>query len=502
MVGGCFQQFRSKLSCLIPTILQQFKDSSKHIRTISCWCISNILSSIMQDSGCKIESCPLAHYSILLLIDRLEDSSISVINAAYSSIVILIEKSKEIMIKYLIDLLRKISRKLIQPNPCSKSLLYDLIKRILITFNDCYHIYSHAFEEIKKALNADWRFMITSIHYVLSSEYKILNQENEKESFSQCSMFLDFYICLADSKISFIEENCVRIAADTLDELRILRGNRIKSIEEFNPQKLLMCSKLLFLFTIIIQYPQLESIIQSAELLEDLLYLGCHKTFSHSCISVISRLVDLDHFEVKQKIEAVITFLDMQLNISQYINNTLPQEETAYSNAILSCGNAAWTLSSISIKHGRNWSHTHTNSVINKIQSIFSSHLDDKFMLQNVSILLGRLALTRFMKVSEILPVVLSKCLIGLRSISNCRAKQEAFTGILNAIIFNPANSVPNLVLLLDAIKSYSDAPPTLQQLFHELLNAYRRNLREKWDLYIKVVPLELKNALKERLLI
>lgn len=504
MVKGCFEQFKPKLSCLTHYVLEQSSNTNKFIRAISCWCISSILSSIMKDSTCKFESCPLANNSMLLLIEKLEDPSIIVVKAAYTALLEIICQHKEIAIKYLQDLLNSIS-KLIQPFIPIKSILYDLVNRVFLVFNDCYHIYSNAFVEVKKALNLDWRYMITSIHNLLTSDWEI----HDKSNYSSFVYFFDFYTQLTESKVNLIDEFCIKIAGDTLEELKSIREcMRTRGISSDKMPSIinLLSYKLLYLFSVIIQYYYhlLEAILQTTEIMDDLLFFGKHKALSHYCISIISRLVDIDHFEVKQKLDPIIKFLDQQLIIPSVANqdasNFQLKEEVIEISVLLSCGNSAWTLSIISMKYTRFWSYT--ESVLEKLKLIFYSDIIDKFLLQNASFLLGRLALTNYRKISVILPLVLNKFLISLRSTSNSRAKQEAFTGICNAIIFNPAYSVPHLALILDSIVMYSDAPPSLQMLFQELLHSLRRNLREKWESYISVVPTQLRGKLRERFLI
>lgn len=506
MIKGCFEQFKPKLQCLILYVLEQSSSSNKFIRAISCWCLSSILNSILKDNSCKFESCPLANKSMLLLIEKLEDPSVNVVKAAYTAILEIIGQQKEIAIKYLQDLLNTVS-KLIQPTIPVKSIIYDLINRVFIVFNDCYQIYSNAFIEVKKALSIDWRYMITSLHNLLISDW----ESHGKSNYSGYIYFFDFYTQLTESKVNLIDEFCVKIAGDTLEELKCIResmrNQRIGS-DKMPPLINVLSYKLLYLFSVIIQYYYhlLEAILQTTEIMDDLLFFGKQKSLSHYCITIISRLVDIDHFEVKQKIDLIIRFLDLQLVIpiahNENLSNVQINEEAIELSVLLSCGNSAWTLSIISMKYARFGSHI--ESVLEKLKIIFYSDMTDKFLLQNASILLGRLALTsqNYKKISIILPLVLNKFFISLRSTSNSRAKQEAFTGICNAIIFNPTYSVPHLVLILDAIFTYSDAPPSLQIVFQELLQSFKRNLREKWESYLSVVPTLLRGKLKERFLI
>lgn len=157
------------------------------------------------------------------------------------------------------------------------------------------------------------------------------------------------------------------------------------------------------------------------------------------------------------------------------------------------CNNSLWALSILSLKY-KEKIFFFINKIMKKLDNIINKHEIQLCIIQNYSILFGRLALGNSRAMSYFIKSHIKYICIGFHNTADSIEKRQALTGICLSIIYNPAELINNLTMFINTILQYNDAPFYLKNFFKTLTLNIQKYLREKWKNYFKILPTKLQN--------
>jgi len=134
-----------------------------------------------------------------------------------------------------------------------------------------------------------------------------------------------------------------------------------------------------------------------------------------------------------------------------------------------------------------------------KIIKLLKAPKLNKALAQNISICVGRIALVLPEKVANYLDVFIKQFCLALKFVEDSSEKQEAFTGLCKALLYNPNGVMNHFAFFCDAVSQYDNAPFELETLFQNIMFSYKNILKENWGNYIKSFPEKLRNKITFR---
>jgi len=136
---------------------------------------------------------------------------------------------------------------------------------------------------------------------------------------------------------------------------------------------------------------------------------------------------------------------------------------------------------------------------LKKILKLLNVPRLNKALAQNVCICIGRLALINPEVVSQYLSSFIKQFCLTLKSVTDSEEKREAFKGIIQTILINPAGVLNHFAFFCDAVCQYDDANEEMQYIFKNIMYSYKRNLAENWEPVFNTFPDKLKRKLSHR---
>lgn len=431
----------------------------------------------------------------------------------------------------------------------------NMIEYIIIYYNTSEEIFDE--KEEKEMLFKYREFFKSDIYSMNKMNIKLDNDNKVKDKLLILSVMNE----MITVNSQYFNNKFFKYINDVLILLGKIRtsngiNRKNNTLDKIDEQVIIKCFN--FMITILQTYSlKLEHILKRSEFIPDIFFYSNFKCIKPFCLVLLSELILYSHIEIEMNFNFIVNFLIDSLAISidssnsnssssennkndanlkaqatsdyfiddlsskefgnlhrkftkndsktqdkpqvfydKYLesNNTQKFDEDTISN----CNNAIWALSLIAIKY-KTRIEFYITKIMKKIDSLCKLPALELCILQNISILIGRIALFNYKMISAYLDSMTSYFCIGIQGTKDSKEKREAFTGICNSVIFNPAEIINNLAYFLDAMCQYEDAPSSLQLLFQNLILSMKKFLRERWIDYFRIFPIKLRDSLSNR---
>jgi len=164
------------------------------------------------------------------------------------------------------------------------------------------------------------------------------------------------------------------------------------------------------------------------------------------------------------------------------------------------CNNASWAIGEVAIKVGGDM-RPYIEPMLARLIPIMQRHDSiNKSLVENTAITLGRLGLVAPDLGAARLEDYVAPWCVALRSIRDDIEKEHAFQGLCAMIRLNPRAPLNAMLQLCDALASWTDLPPALQENFRQIIEGYKTSIPpEQWMSFVASLPPDLKQRLAER---
>mmetsp|Transcript_9429 Transcript_9429/g.21924 ORF Transcript_9429/g.21924 Transcript_9429/m.21924 type:complete len:365 (-) Transcript_9429:531-1625(-) len=163
------------------------------------------------------------------------------------------------------------------------------------------------------------------------------------------------------------------------------------------------------------------------------------------------------------------------------------------------CNNAAWAVGEIAVRVGAEM-RAYAPELIAQLVPIINRPNLNKSLLENTAITLGRLGLVAPDLVAPLLEQFIHPWCNSLRNIRDDVEKEHAFRGLCEMIKLNPRGVIQHFVHLCDAIASWKQPPPELDEMFRQILAGYKSSVApEAWAQYYGTFPEFMRVRLTQR---
>ena len=120
-------------------------------------------------------------------------------------------------------------------------------------------------------------------------------------------------------------------------------------------------------------------------------------------------------------------------------------------------------------------------------------------LAQNISICIGRLALSGPKIVSKHLDKFLNLFCLSLTYIKDSPEKRDSFKGLCESISFNPKAVFNSFNQLCEAFCYYENPPQDLEKTFQKIIYSFSVTYKEKFYQSVSNFPDDLKIKMKEK---
>lgn len=475
IVSGCYDLLKPQAQIICQFLIEDMKHPKKFVRAISTWTLSRLDKFIFIDNLSDNYDELLKDYISEILLCFLDEEPI--VQESSLSAMIHIFQTKENIEPFVHDILRIINHILEKYSGNSLLNLYDLI--ILMS-----KTYGNKFDDQELVNQLISIIMIKfQIETRNQSSNEIIHIISVLTSLMKCAskIFEDSKIDLINKSLEIVNDNakghffndCVmdrELVCKCIDLMIVT----IEKLPSFSKDKFNTIKVIDFLFTVITFDKEMQ--------------------IKHYVLALLSHLISIDVFEVKEKFDSIC------VNLINLINYPAKFEDPmdSMNDHIAICNNASWALSLLALKHSNKIS-IYVEPIVHRVKIILSANRLNKSLAQNLSILLGRLCLAYPKKMSRHLDSFLKQFCLSLRFTNDSNEKQEAFTGLCNSVIQNPNGVINHFAFFCDAICHYDNAPEAMEKLFFNLIHTFKSSLKEKWSLYFNHFPEKLQIKLKLR---
>ena len=123
----------------------------------------------------------------------------------------------------------------------------------------------------------------------------------------------------------------------------------------------------------------------------------------------------------------------------------------------------------------------------------------NKSLAQNISICIGRLALTDSKKVGKYMHLYIKPFCISLKYVNDSIEKRDAFRGVCNTILDNPQGLFGSFKFFCGAICLFEKPPDDLEQLFRKVIYSLNVTFKNQFFTFLNEVPEDLKMKMIQR---
>ena len=123
----------------------------------------------------------------------------------------------------------------------------------------------------------------------------------------------------------------------------------------------------------------------------------------------------------------------------------------------------------------------------------------NKSLAQNISICIGRLALTDSKKVGKYMDSYIKPFCISLRCVSDSVEKRDAFRGLCETILRNPEGVFGAFNFFCGAICLFEKPPDDLELLFRKVIYLLHGKFENQFCTFINKIPENLKMKMIQR---
>eukprot|EP00049_Salpingoeca_infusionum_P019426 m.361806 g.361806 ORF g.361806 m.361806 type:complete len:878 (+) comp19921_c0_seq1:188-2821(+) len=155
------------------------------------------------------------------------------------------------------------------------------------------------------------------------------------------------------------------------------------------------------------------------------------------------------------------------------------------------CNNTIWTLSRLSSAFGEDL-QPYYPTLLEHLIPLINRKLCSPMLLENLALCIGILGRYPTQELIDALPDYLVVWSTILRDVQDNPEKADAFVGMCLVIKHNPQAALRGLVYFLDAVASWEQPPPELQQMFAELIEMFVTNMGENWTAFVEQLPQQL----------
>jgi transportin-1 len=161
--------------------------------------------------------------------------------------------------------------------------------------------------------------------------------------------------------------------------------------------------------------------------------------------------------------------------------------------------NASWSISEIAMKVGSDFKPFVEEILSDSIETI-NTHKIATSLLENTSVLIGRLAYVCPDVVSEKLDLFSKNWCLSLKKIRNHHEKEEAYKGLIFCIKKNPKGVLNTFAYVCETISSYHDSSNELSEEFYSILHGFKKKMGDKnFEEYLSNFPEDIYEILKQK---
>jgi len=400
------------------------------------------------------------------LLKRFMDKESIVQEASCTSFHFIVESNSEKLVDYISDIFKIISMVFEKYTGNSQLMLYDTISLMTEHFEDSF-------------TNID---IVQELFVCIIKRWFDINNLST-EQISRDSNSLMIFELLS---------NVLKVSANLLSNyFNDFMNGSIKLIENNFTDKDILMKSLDLLSTLCQVFPELMKYSEKKEKIVEIVY----KIFTSETNNDLL---------LKQYVLALVGDLckvDTQLlknNIDFFINILIENLELPTSKSKIQidrvsvCNNSCWSIGLLALTYKENV-RLYVKSIMAKITNILKAPKMNKSLAQNIAICIGRIAFVIPEEVSGSLDIFIKQFCVSMKLVTDSEEKQQAFSGLCSAILYNPSGIMNHFAFFCDAICQYSNAPPELEQLFQNIILSYKNLIGENWNQYFNAFPEKLK---------
>ncbi|KNC79102.1 transportin-1 [Sphaeroforma arctica JP610] len=467
---GCMNGMLEFLPGLVVFLIDHcLGDAKSIVRSITCWTLSRYSQWIVTTPPEQEGQYPYLRNLIEKMLECVLDNNKRVQEAACSAFATLEEEAGTRLVPYLDDILKYLVAAFDKYQHKNLLILYDAIG----TLADC----------VTSCLNQPQYIEVIMPPFIVK-----WNQlpDDSRDLFPLLECLSSLASALGIGFLPYAEgvfERCNRLLHSTLHAYQTLSQDPNANIVPPDKDFMIVALDLLSGMAEGLG-SDLESLVANSHLM--LLIMECMKDpvpeVRQSAFALLGDLTKACWPHVKPHIQVILPCVSQNLD----------------TNYISVCNNACWAFGEVAMKFGPEIQPS-VPVILTHLVKIINREHTPKTLIENCAITLGRLGLVCPREVAPHLELFMLPWCQSMRNIHDNGEKDSAFRGVCHMIMLNPEGVDRTFLWFCDAVASWQNVEPDLDDMFKTILMAFKQRIGANWDSFFMQFPDVLRHRLQEK---
>eukprot|EP01134_Creolimax_fragrantissima_P004304 CFRG4304T1 len=467
---GCMNGMLEYLPGLVVFLIDHcLGDSKSIVRSITCWTLSRYSQWIVTTPIEQEGQYPYLRNLIEKMLKCVLDNNKRVQEAACSAFATLEEEAGTKLVPYLDDILKYLVAAFDKYQHKNLLILYDAIG----TLADC----------VTSCLNQPKYIEVIMPPFIVK-----WNQlpDDSRDLFPLLECLSSLASALGSGFLPYADgvfDRCNRLLHNTLQAYQALAVDPNAPVTPPDKDFMIVALDLLSGMTEGLG-ADLESLVANSHLM--LLIIECMKDpvpeVRQSAFALLGDLTKACWPHVKPHIQIILPIVSQNLD----------------TNYISVCNNACWAFGEVAMKLGPDIK-PNVEIILSSLIKIINRENTPKTLIENCAITLGRLGLVCPHDVAPHLALFMLPWCHSMRNIHDNGEKDSAFRGVCHMIMLNPEGVDRTFLWFCDAVSSWHNIEPDLDDMFKEILHGFRTRIGDNWENFFSQFPAPLRERLQDK---